>query len=103
MRPSRAEGAKFLADFAKGSDRLRALVIALAAGPPTVQRRRAGTANEPIERVGGGIRAIFSNSSVVPITIAQSNEDAKNRALLELDHQRILALQARAPNLIVGP
>ena len=42
-------------------------------------------------------------SSLISTTILQTMANPKDRALLELDRQRIIELQARTPNLLVGP
>lgn len=76
------------------------VTLALSAGP------QAAPAAAP-PRVGATIRPLMvgaaPGSAVLSTTVMQSGASAKDRALLELDRQRILALQARTPNLLVGP
>jgi hypothetical protein len=50
-----------------------------------------------------GLGGLQTNSSLVSTTIIQSGANPRDRALLELDRQRILALQARTRTLLVGP
>jgi hypothetical protein len=76
-----------------------------ARGEATATMARAG-ATRTTPRAGTTIRrftAAGPYSSVLSATVIQSNANAKDRALLELDRQRILALQARTQNLLVGP
>ena len=47
--------------------------------------------------------SIQTNSALLSTTLIQAAANAKDRALVELDRQRILALQARSQNLLVGP
>jgi hypothetical protein len=79
------------------------VTLALSAGPQTV------TAAVTTSRVGSTIRPLMvgaasgSGSAILSTTVIQSGASAKDRALVELDRQRILALQARTQNLLVGP
>jgi hypothetical protein len=68
------------------------VVVAMAAVPtPTDQHRR-----------NAGIAAPLSPNSILSTTALQLEATAKERALFELDRQRMLALQQRSPNLLVG-
>jgi hypothetical protein len=91
------------ATLAAGRTDVHTVVVALAVVPTPA------TANAARPRLGSSIN--FANavgstnsSSVLTATALKLNaKDARDRALVELDRQRILALQARTPNLIVGP
>jgi hypothetical protein len=79
------------------------LVIGLSAG--------AQTTTTIARRSPSGIRSFIamapnttiSNQSVLSTTLLQIGSSLQKRALHELDRARILALQARAQNLVVGP
>jgi hypothetical protein len=95
------------------------VVLGLSAGPQAIPAgtantaSRANTANRTITSnlaSRSGIAAtsatafpLVSSSSVLTTTLIQDGSSARDRALLELDRQRILALQARTQNLLVGP
>ena len=84
------------------------LVLALSGGvQPVTGRRSVGRARIGAPLMGregmSSIGALNTNSSILSTTLIQDASDAKGRALLELDRQRILDLQARTTNLLVGP
>ncbi len=45
----------------------------------------------------------ISSNAIMSTTSHQMQATAKQRALIELDRQRMLALQQQSPNLFVGP
>jgi len=90
------------ASLAVGRNDVHTVTLTLSGTPP----KAAG----PV--IGASLRAptvaalgaqTNPNSSLVSTTIIQSASNPTDRALLELDRQRILALQARTSNLLVGP
>jgi hypothetical protein len=82
------------------------VTLALSAGPQTVtavaSTSNAGATIRP-SMVAAAPGSAGSGSAVLATTVIQSGANAKDRALIELDRQRILALQARTQNLLVGP
>jgi hypothetical protein len=44
-----------------------------------------------------------TNSALVSTTLIQTGSNPKDRSLLELDRQRIIELQNRTQNLLIGP
>jgi hypothetical protein len=46
---------------------------------------------------------LAASTTLLSTTLLQDASESRDRALLELDRQRILQLQARAQNLLVGP
>jgi len=69
----------------------------LAAGPSAGPRTNGLAVPLVVAPLGTG-------SSTLTTTLIQNpTGDAAGRALLELDRQRIIALQARTPNLLAGP
>jgi hypothetical protein len=100
------------AGLAAGRTDIHTVVVALAAMPQSktaAPKQTAATAKVARPRLGSSINftsAVGStNSSSVLTTTALKLRatDPRDRALIELDRQRILALQARTPNLLVGP
>jgi hypothetical protein len=86
------------------------VVITLAGTPIKSPRIALGasfraTAAQLARSTGGGVDLVGlqTNSSLISTTILQSAANPKDRALLELDRERILRLQARSQNLLVGP
>jgi hypothetical protein len=77
-------------------DDMHQVVIAIVGLPRTAAspRRSAGTSAADL--------AISSNA-IMSTTSHQLQATAKQRALIELDRQRMLALQQQSPNLLVGP
>jgi hypothetical protein len=93
LRPTSAK-----ADLVATRVDIHQVTIAVAAGPQPIQAR--------------GARALLrstpafippTTSSVLSTTIIQAQASAEQKALFELDRQRILALQEQVPNLLVGP
>jgi hypothetical protein len=81
------------------------VVLGLSTGTQTTAN---GTIVHNMLSRSGGLGAaiatpLASGSSVLTTTLIQDGSSARDRALIELDRQRILALQARTPNLLVGP
>jgi hypothetical protein len=56
-----------------------------------------------LSRAARDLIGLQTNSSLVSTTLIQTGSNPKDRALLELDRQRIIELQNRTPNLLVGP
>jgi hypothetical protein len=72
--------------------------LTLAGAPP----RSTMPLGRSIAR-GGFVVPAGANSALVSTTILQTVANPKDRALLELDRQRIIDLQDRSRNLLVGP
>jgi len=68
------------------------VVIAMAGVPRSIDARRSGA----------GPRPPLSPQSITSTTEYQLQATAKERALFELDRQRMLALQQQSPNLLIG-
>jgi hypothetical protein len=94
------------ATLAAGRTDVHTVVVALAVVP---SKTTPATANVARPRLGSSInfaKAVGSTNSssvLTATTLKLSATEARDRALVELDRQRILALQARTPNLLVGP
>jgi hypothetical protein len=69
------------------------VVISMAGLPKTTDSARRSA----------GIRAPLSSQAITSTTSLQLEATAKERALFELDRQRMLALQQQSPNLLVVP
>jgi hypothetical protein len=94
------------ADFNARRNDVHTVTLALAGSPPKTSKPIVGASlrSSAAGLVGSvGLVGLQTNSSLVSTTIIQSATNPKDRALIELDRQRILALQARTPNLLVGP
>jgi hypothetical protein len=74
------------------------VTIAVAAGP---QPRGARTTGARLRSAPGYIPP--TTNSLLATTLVQTQVSAEQKALLELDRQRILTLQDQVPNLLVGP
>jgi hypothetical protein len=71
---------------------------------PTQQTTRSRTRGTMLARTGFAVAApLAASTTLLSTTLLQDAAEARGRALLELDRQRILRLQARAQNLLVGP
>jgi hypothetical protein len=68
------------------------VVIAMAGVPKSIDARRSVA----------GVRPPLSPNSITSTTEYQLQATAKERALFELDRQRMLTLQQQSPNLLVG-
>jgi hypothetical protein len=68
------------------------VVIAMAGVPKTIDLRRSND----------NIRPPLSPNSITSTTEYQLQATAKERALFELDRQRMLTLQQQSPNLLLG-
>jgi hypothetical protein len=74
----------------------------LLAGKPGA--RTSGTAFGLTARdTAAQMGLLQTNSALVSTTLIQTGSNPKDRSLLELDRQRIIELQNRAQNLLVGP
>jgi hypothetical protein len=72
----------------------------LLAGKPGASRTAFGlSARDTAAQMG----LLQTNSALVSTTLIQTGSNPKDRSLLELDRQRIIELQNRAQNLLVGP
>lgn len=85
------------ADFNAARSDVHTVTLTLAGAPPKATGAPLGKTLVPLVGFTAG------NNSLVSTTIIQSAVNPKDRALIELDRQRILALQARSQNLLVGP
>jgi hypothetical protein len=90
-----------------GRTDVHTVVVALVVTPQP-KTTSVGLKKVPKPALGSSLRfsavGSTSPSSVLTTTSMQAGAtDPRDRALIELDRQRILALQARTPNLIVGP
>jgi hypothetical protein len=93
-------------DFNARRSDIHTVTLALAGSPLKTSKPQLGASlrSSAAGMVGSvGLVGLQTNSSLVSTTIIQSATNPKDRALIELDRQRILALQARTPNLLVGP
>jgi hypothetical protein len=102
-------------DFTADRTDIHKVTLSLSGGEQpqgiAAARRRAGARlaiaplGTTISPLGATIFApgVETNSSLLSTTIIQSGASAPDRALIELDRQRILQLQARSQNLVVGP
>lgn len=85
------------ADFNARRNDIHTVTLTLAGSPPKATKAPIGSTLAPLAGLSGG------NGNLISTTIIQSAVNPKDRALIELDRQRILALQARSQNLLVGP
>jgi hypothetical protein len=77
------------------------VILGLAGGRTSTARGQRLTLGSSLAVAGATYAAV--PSTLLSTTLLQSAADAKDRALVELDRQRILELQARASTLLVGP
>jgi hypothetical protein len=85
-------------DFSAKRNDVHTVTLALAGSPPKANNVQIGASlKQPLAA------PFQTNSSLVSTTMIQSSANPTDRALLELDRQRILALQARPQAIIVGP
>lgn len=93
-----AEGA---ASFGASRSDIHQVTIGLAGSRPGEK------GNTPSSLLGSSLDTsrlnLVPSSSLLSTTLLQAGADPKDRALIELDRQRILELQARSQNLLVGP
>jgi hypothetical protein len=85
------------------------VVLTLAGEKPRLLADRPG-AKTSNTALGVSARAaaaqmglLQTNSALVSTTLLQTGSNPKDRSLLELDRQRIIELQDRARNLLIGP
>jgi hypothetical protein len=90
------------ANLSAGRNDIHTVTLTLSGSPPKATGPMIG-ASLRAPAVTGLAGESNPNSSLVATTIIQSAVNPTDRALLELDRQRILALQARTQNLLVGP
>jgi hypothetical protein len=84
------------------------VVLTLAGEKPRLPADRSGPrlSNAPLgltARAAAAQMGLQTNSALVSTTLIQTGSDPKDRSLLELDRQRIIELQNRARNLLIGP
>jgi hypothetical protein len=91
------------ADLNARRNDIHTVTLTLAGNPPKTPKAIVGASLRSAAAGLAGSAGLQTNSSLVSTTIIQSATNPKDRALLELDRQRILALQARTQNLLVGP
>jgi hypothetical protein len=78
-------------------DDMHQVVIAMVGFPRTTSSpRRSSVATS-------AVNLSISNNAIMSTTSHQLQATAKQRALIELDRQRMLVLQQQSPNLFVGP
>jgi hypothetical protein len=92
----RATNAK--ADLAVSRMDIHQVTIAVASGPQPIPKASARALLRSAPGYGPA-----TTSSVLSTTIIQAQASAEQKALFELDRQRILALQEQVPNLLIGP
>lgn len=85
------------ASFNASRSDIHTVTLTLAGAPPKSTNSPVGKTLVPLVGLTAG------NNSLVATTIIQSAVNPKDRALLELDRQRLLTLQQRSQNLLVGP
>lgn len=95
--PGRFRATSVKADLDARRIDMHQVTIAVAAGPEPIGSRSTGARL----RSAPGFAPQTSNS-MLATTLIQTQASAEQKALLELDRQRILELQARVPNLLVG-
>jgi hypothetical protein len=92
-------------DFSSSRRDIHQVVVAMAGDKPRPPgARTSGTAlgvsaRSTMADMGG----LQTDSSLVSTTLLQTGSNPRDRALLELDRQRIIRLQNRAQNLLIGP
>jgi hypothetical protein len=113
--PDRFRLASANGDFNARRNDVHTVTLSLAGSPPKTGEpagsslrtlvaggSRSGSSRVvPVGTAGAG--GVQTNSSLVSTTTIQSATDPKDRSLIELDRQRILAIQARSQNLLTGP
>jgi hypothetical protein len=103
----RLAGAK--GDFNAGRTDVHKVILTLAGEKPRLlaDRRGARTSNTPLGLTARAAAAqmglLQTNSALVSTTLIQTGSNPKDRSLLELDRQRIIELQNRTRNLLIGP
>jgi hypothetical protein len=75
------------------------VVIGMAAIPVETDRKRRGRS---AMRVANAPDGNPTNNAILATTLTQLQATAKERALFELDRQRMIALQQQIPNVLVG-
>lgn len=94
-------------DFNARRNDVHTVTLALAGSPqkdgaPIGQSLRMATASSRLSGIAAGA-PLQTNSSLLSTTLIQATVNPTDRALIELDRQRIIALQDRARTLLVGP
>ena len=88
------------ADLSASRNDVHKVTLTFAGDPPKANKTLVGASlRAPAGGIGGGVQ---TNSSLISTTMIQAGANPTDRALIELDRQRILALQARSL-LLVGP
>jgi hypothetical protein len=88
-------------DFNASRKDIHEVVVSMAGDKPRAAGAKAS--GEPAAVAAKRLGAFQTNSSLVATTLIQSASNPRDRALLELDRQRIIQLQNRSQNLLVGP
>jgi hypothetical protein len=88
------------ADFRAQRVDMHSVTIAIAAAKLAPGRHPVLASLRMVADVPG---AGFTNNSLLATTLVQGQSNPEQKALYELDRQRILRLQRDVPNLLVGP
>jgi hypothetical protein len=103
--PDRFRLASANGDFSSSRRDIHQVVVSMAGDKPRGPGARTSgtalgaTARATAAQMGG----LQTNSALVTATLLQTASTPRDRALLELDRQRIIELQNRAENLLIGP
>lgn len=89
-------------DFSASRTDVHKVVIAISGGQQSTVAGQTSRGRLGIRSMVGLAPALTA-SSVLSTTLIQTGSNAKEAALIELDRQRILELQRRTQNLLVGP
>jgi hypothetical protein len=105
--PDRFRLAAANGDFSADRTDIHTVVITMAGDKPRASGNKSGTSKSAVSAVLKppvlAVPGFQTNSSLVSTTVLQTMSDPRYRALLELDRQRIIELQNRSQNLLVGP
>ena len=116
--PDRFRLASANGDFSASRKDIHTVVVSMAGDKPRAPgARTSGTALGVSARAtaagtglgvtaratAAGMGLLQTNSSLVSTTLLQTGSNPRDRALLELDRQRIIELQNRSQNLLIGP
>jgi hypothetical protein len=91
-----------------GADRtdVHKVMLTLAGEKPrglVAKKTNQGQLGDSARAAAAAMSGVQTNSSLVSTTLLQTQSNPQDRALLELDRQRIIELQNRAQNLLIGP
>jgi hypothetical protein len=105
--PDRFRLASANGSFGAGRVDLHKVMLTLAGEKPRGLVAKTNTNREPLGKsaraAAEAMSGVQTNSSLVSTTLLQTRSNPQDRALLELDRQRIIELQNRAQNLLIGP